>query len=32
VRKFVTARAGEKFDEAKKLAGQQMELFDEVGE
>jgi len=32
VRKFVLARAGEKYEEAKKLAAQQMELFDEVGE
>lgn len=32
VRKFVLARAGEKYAEAKRLAEQQMELFDEVGE
>ncbi len=32
VRKFVVARAGEKFAEAKRLSEQQMELFDEVGE
>ena len=32
IRKFVVARSGEKFAEAKKLAEQQMELFDEVGE
>lgn len=32
VRKLVVARAGEKFAEAKRLAAQQMELFDEVGE
>jgi hypothetical protein len=32
VKRFVVARAGEKFAEAKRLAEQQMELFEEVGE
>lgn len=32
IRKFVVARAGEKFAESKRLAEQQMELFEEVGE
>jgi hypothetical protein len=32
VRKLVLARAGEKFEEVKRLVAQQMELFEEVGE
>ena len=32
VRKFMLARAGEKYEEMKKLAEQQLELFSEVGE
>ena|SRR5258708_16634648 len=32
IRKFVVARAGEKFQEAARLAEQQLELFNEVGE
>lgn len=32
VRKFMLARAGEKYEEMKKLAEQQLELFEEVGE
>jgi hypothetical protein len=32
VRKFVTARAGEKFEERKRECEQQLELFEEVGE
>lgn len=32
VRKLVIARAGEKFEETKRLVAQQFELFEEVGE
>lgn len=32
VKKFVTARAGEKFEEKKRECEQQLELFEEVGE